>query len=52
VAVLPKIYAKCSDDQDHVARRRIDGALPGSGESEKDTAQQAAKGSNNTLAGN
>jgi len=29
VAVLPKIYAKCIDDQDHVARRRIEGgAIP------------------------
>ena len=40
MAVLPKIHAKCIDDQDHVARRRIEGALPGPGEPEEDTAHE------------
>ena len=40
VAFLPKIYAKRIHDQNHVARRRIEGALPGPGESEEDTAHE------------
>ncbi len=36
VAILLKVYAKCIDGQDHIARRRIEDALgePGEGDPE------------------
>jgi len=36
VAVLLKVYAKCIDGQDHIARRRIEDALGDPGEPDGD----------------
>jgi hypothetical protein len=35
VAILLKVYAKCIDGQDQIAKRRIEDALRGPGEPEK-----------------
>ena len=40
VAVLLKVYAKCIDGQDHIARRRIEDALGDPGEPEEDAPHQ------------
>jgi len=37
VAVLLKVYAKCIDGQDQIAKRRIEDALRDPGEPEKDS---------------
>jgi len=40
VAVLLKVYAKCIDGQDQIAKRRIEDALRDPGEPEKDSPQE------------
>ena len=40
VAVLLKVYAKCIDGQDQIAKRRIEDALRDPGEPKEDTPQE------------
>jgi len=43
VAVLLKVYAKCIDGQDQIAKRRIEDALRETGDSHTDTDHLAAE---------
>jgi hypothetical protein len=44
VAVLLKVYAKCVDGQDQIAKRRIEDALCDPGEPERDGPQKSEEG--------
>jgi hypothetical protein len=39
VAILLKVYAKCIDGQDHIARRRIEDALGDPGDPEDEPSE-------------
>ena len=49
VAVLLKVYAKCIDGQDHIAKRRIEDALRDPGEPKEDPPQELAEDSHPVL---